>query len=115
MSAAKEKPLTEAEKELIFKLATASLPRRYSEKIKIGMSNEDLSNALQEVLGIFGGSGGPGRPSISFAGSGLRIWGGWHMVNHVTEKPLFAGAATIDMARGIYKITDPNNRQLDLF
>ena len=110
-----DRPLTEADKVMIFKLATASLPRRYGETIKSGMSDEDLSNALQSVLGIFGGSGGPGRPSISFTGSGLRIWGGWHIVNHVTEKPLFAGNATIAMARTIYKIGDPGNKQIDLF
>ena len=111
----KNRPLTEADKVMIFKLATASLPRRYSDAIDAGMSDEYLSNALQSVLGIFGGSGGPGRPSISFAGSGLRIWGGWHIVNHVTEKPLFADKATIAMARTVYKIGDPDNMQMDLF
>ena len=109
------RPLTEADKVMIFKLATASLPRRYSDAINAGMSDEDLSNALQSVLGIFGGSGGPGRPSISFTGSGLRIWGGWHIVNHVTEKPIFAGAATVAMARTVYKIKDPKDDQLALF
>jgi len=110
-----DRALTEADKVMIFKLATASLPRRYREAIKTGMSNEELSNALQSVLGIFGGSGGPGRPSISFTGSGLRIWGGWRTVNHVSEKPLFSGKATIAMARQVYGIKDPNNKQMDLF
>jgi hypothetical protein len=115
MSDDKDQSLTEADKIMIFKLTTASLPRRYGDAIRTGMSDEELSNALHSVLGIFGGSGGPGRPSISFAGSGLRIWGGWHNVNHVTEKPLFAGNATIAMARTVYKINDPGNRQLSLF
>ena len=111
----KDRSLTEADKVMIFKLATASLPRRYGNAIKSGMSDEEVSNALQSVLGIFGGSGGPDRPSISFAGSGLRIWGAWHIVNHVTEKPLFAGQATIGMARTVYKIKDPKDDQLALF
>jgi|GEM_PF-1134061 len=111
----KDQPLTEADKVMIFKLATASLPRRYGDAIEAGMSDEELSNALHSVLGIFGGSCGPGRPSISFAGSGLRIWGGWHIVNHVTEKPLFAGKATVAMARTVYKINDPDNKQMNLF
>ncbi len=107
--------LTEADKVMIFKLATASLPRRYSQAIKTGMSDEELATALQKVLGIFGGSGGPGRPLISFAGPSLRIWGGWHIVNHVQEKPLFTGSATIAMARAVYKISDPKDGQLSLF
>ena len=111
----KDRSLTEADKVMIFKLATASLPRRYGNAIKSGMSDEEVSNALQSVLGIFGGSGGPGRPSISFAGSGLCIWGGWHIVNHVQEKPLFAGKASIAMARTVYKIRDPKNDQLNFF
>ena len=110
-----DRPLSEADRVMIFKLATASLPKRYGEAIKTGMSDEELSNALQSVLGIFGGSGGPDRPSISFAGSGLRIWGAWHIVNHVSEKPLFAGKATIAMARAVYKINDPKDGQLSLF
>jgi hypothetical protein len=111
----KDQPLSEADKVMIFKLATAFLPRRYGDAIETGMTDEDMFKALQSILGIFGGSGGPGRPSISFAGSGLRIWGGWHIVNHVTEKPLFAGKTTIAMARTVYKIKDPKDDQLSLF
>jgi len=33
----------------------------------------------------------------------------------VLEKPLFAGAATIAKAREVYGITDPNDKQLNLF
>ena len=110
-----DRPFTEADKELAFRLATRSLPRRYAEQIKTGMTDAQLEEALKEVLGIFGGSGGPDRPSITFTGSGLRIWGGWHVVNTQTEKPLFAGKRTIAMARQVYGIADPNNNQLDLF
>ena len=55
----------------IFKIATTSLPRRYANEIEAGMTDEELSDALQSVLGIFGGSGGPDRYSITFMGSGL--------------------------------------------
>ncbi len=107
--------LTEADKEWVFRTATASLPHGYATAMQAGMSDAELENALQVVLGNFGGSGGPGQPSIAFTGSGLRIWGGWQTVNHVTEKPLFAGKATIAMARRTYKIADPGKRQMDLF
>jgi hypothetical protein len=115
MAKDKTRPLSESDKIMIFKLATASLPRRHGDAINSGMSDEELSNALHSILGIFGGSGGPDRPSISFAGSSLRFWGGWHTVNHVQEKPLFAGKATIAMARMVYQIKDPDDDQLSLF
>jgi hypothetical protein len=70
---------------------------------------------LRAVFGSFGGSGGPGRPSIAFTGAGLRIWGGWHSVNHVTDKPLFAGMTTIAFARRVYTIADPDKKQMELF
>ena len=74
-----------------------------------------LSLALQSVLGIVGGSGGPNQYNINLAGSGLRIRGGWHVVNHVNEPPLFAGETTIAMARDVYGIKDPSNNQMKLF
>lgn len=109
------KPLTQADKELIFKQATSGLVHWYGKQFKNGMTDEELENALKSALGIFGGSGGPGRPSVSFTGTGLRIWGAWHTVNHIKEKPLFSGKATIAMARQVYGIKDPDNKQMDLF
>ena len=110
-----KRPLTETDKERFFKIATASLSNRCAKEIGGGMTDDQLADALNATLGIFGGSGGPDRPSVSFTGSGLRIWGGWHVVNHVTEKPLFARKTTIAMARRIYDIADPNKKQMELF
>lgn len=109
------RPLTQADREEIFRIATTSLVHRYGDRFAAGMTDDELAAALETALGIFGGSAGPGRPSVTFTGAGLRIWGGWHIVNHVTEKPLFAGSATIAMARTTYAIADPDNKQLDLF
>ncbi len=78
------------------------------------MSDEELKSALERSLGIFRGSGGPNRLSVSFKGSGLRIWGGWHAVNHVKEAPLFSGKATITMGREVYGIPNPDETQLTL-
>ena len=114
MANATIRPLSEADKEMIFRKATASFPRKYVTAIENGMSDVDLETALKSVLGIFGGSGGPDQPSIAYSGSGLRIWGSWNQVNSVLDKPLFAGKQTIAMARQVYAIADPDDAQMRL-
>ena len=109
-----DNPLTNFDKELIFCAATPGLVKRYGQQFITGMTDDELRQALVECLGIFGGSGGPGRPSISYQGSGLKIWGAWSVVNHVQEVPLFAGDATVAMARHVYDIKDPEDQQLRL-
>jgi hypothetical protein len=109
------RPLTTADRLEIFRIATASLVHGHGEQLKSGMTDAELEAALAHVLGIFGGSAGPGKPSVSFAGAGLRIWGSWDGVNHVVEKPLFAGRQTIAMAREVYAIPNPDEKQLKLF
>ena len=106
--------LSKADQELIFREATKGLVHRCGVRFSEGLSDDDLRAALKDCLGIFGGSGGPGRPSVSYCGSGLKIWGGWHVVNHVTSKPLFAGEGTVAMAREVYGISDPDKDQLSL-
>ncbi|MCB1418675.1 MAG: hypothetical protein KDJ74_06615 [Notoacmeibacter sp.] len=111
----RDAPLTETDKEMVFKIATRGLVIHYGDQFKSGMTDIELDNALHRVLGIFGGTGAPGMPSTTFTGAGLRIWGGWRVVNHVTEKPLFSGKATLDKARAVYNIKNPDDKQLDLF
>lgn len=79
------------------------------------MTNAALTSALEQVLGIFGGSCGPGRMELAHQAAGLKIWGGGHLVNHHTEKPLYQGAKTFAMARHIYGICDPDKDQMALF
>ncbi len=106
--------LSEQDRIAVFKLATKGLVHWYHGKFKSGMTDNELKKALEEALGIFGGSGGRKRLSVSHKGAGLCIWGGWHSINHVKEKPLFSGAATIAMAREVYGIADPKSDQLPL-
>ena len=106
--------LSREDKTEIFRLATGSLVHWYGDQFKLGMSDKDLNAALEHCLGIFGGSGAPQQLSVSFKGSDLRIWGGRHIINHVKEPPLFSGKATIAMAREIYGITNPDEKQLSL-
>lgn len=96
-------------------MATRRFAERYANQIAIGMSDKELQQALEDYLGIFGGSGGPDQISIAYQGAGLKIWGAWHGLNHVTDKPLFQGQATTAMARDIYGIADPQSAQLALF
>lgn len=107
----KQRPLSMADKEDVFRQATTGLPRRYACEIEAGMSDPELEAALKQVLGI----GGPDRLSITYRGAGLKIWGSWHVQNHVTEPALFEGATTIRMARVIYRIADPTDEQMVLF
>ena len=109
------RPLTTADRIEVFRIATSGFVLRYADTIAKGMSDTELEAALVATLGSFGGSGGPDRLSVTFTGAGLRIWGGWHVVNHVKEKPLFAGKATIALAREFYGIADPKDQQLKLF
>lgn len=106
--------LTREDKINVFRIATRMFAFCHRQDITNGMTDEVLTQALSTCLGTFGGSAGPGRLSTIHTGSGLRIWGGWHIVNHVTENPLFAGTTTIAMAREVYEIANPSQQQLDL-
>lgn len=115
MARQQDEPLSEAERETIFRIATSGFPDRYADAIRAGMNDEALSDALEAVLGIYGGSGGADRPSVEFTGAGLRIWGGRHFVAHMRDKPLFSGKSTIAMARLTYGVRNPDNPQMELF
>ena len=104
-------PLSHAERAEIFRLATSSLVYHYGDQFADGMTDAEIEFALKRTLGIFGGSGAPGRPSVSYSGNGLRIWGGRKRVNHVLDAPLFEGMTTIAMAREMYAISDPEEPQ----
>ena len=106
--------LSHRDKIEVFRLATRSFADRYKNQIAEGMDDIELDNSLKDYLGIFGGSCSPNRLSILYQGAGLKIWGAWHIVNHVIEKPLFQDNATIAMARENYAISDPQSEQLSL-
>lgn len=109
------RPLSQADKVAAFRAATIGFEHHFGNRFAVGMTDQELAAALEMSLGIFGGSGGPGRMNITFQGAGLKVWASWHIHNHVQEKPLFSGTATIAMARDVYGIPDPANCQLSLF
>ena len=108
------RPLTRAEAEEVFRIATTGFQKRFAAEILAGMADNALEKALKQTLGIFGGSCGPARLDVIYRGSGLKIWGSWVVINHVTTKPLFSGAGTIAMAREVYGIADPSDGQMAL-
>jgi len=112
------RPLTHDEKLWVFRKATngfAGSNERWIERAVRGMTDDELAEALAFELGIMGGSCGPDCISIAFQGAGLKIWASWSHPNIVRDTPIFAGKATIAMAREVYGIPDPSDRQITLF
>lgn len=109
--------LTEADKCDGFIMATQGFSggkARWADRADRGLTDQELADALTFELGIFGGSGGPDRLSLTYQGAGLKIWISWEVHNHVIMKPTFEGKTTIAKARQVYGIEDPTNRQLSL-
>ncbi|WP_156892496.1 hypothetical protein [Salaquimonas pukyongi] len=106
--------LSETERKEVFLIALAGFQKRNAGCITRGMTDPELAELIASHLGIFGGSCGPERMSVIYQGSGLKIWGGRHVVNHCIERPLFQGGATIATAREVFEIGDPENAQLKL-
>ncbi len=88
---------------------------RWKERAEIGLTDEQLSQALRYELGIAGGSGGRDALSIAYEGSGLKIWAGWQNINPYMDQPIFEGQKTVKMARIVFGIADPSDKQMALF
>lgn len=106
--------LTIDEKQEVFKIATSAFKKRYKNQIDKGMTDPELECALKEILGIFGGSCGPDKLSVTYQAAGLKIWGSWEIINPYKIPPLFSGIKTIKMAREIYRIQNRDDNQLAL-
>ena len=113
-----DRELTAEDRLHAFMRATGGYERsaqRWAERARSGLTDEELAKALAYEIGIFGSSCGPGELAITYQGAGLKIWAGWEVFNHVTEKPIFEGRSTIAMAREVYGIRDPSDTQLSFF
>ncbi len=108
------RPLTEADKHAGFLRATASMSGAKQRWAARGLTDAELAEALAYELGIFGGSCGPEILALTYQGAGLKIWISWEVHNHVTMKPTFDGKATLAMARLVFGIQDPADRQRSL-
>ncbi len=87
---------------------------RWEERACRGLTDDELVEAIAAEIGIEGGCGGPDELSVHYRGAGLKIWASWETVNPVQDKPIFAGKQTLVMARQLYRISDPDERQLAL-
>lgn len=108
----------EAERVAGFRKATcgtAGAASRWQERAAKGMSDAELAAALVHEIGIFGGSSSPDGLSLTYQAAGLKIWIGWEIQNTHKQPPVFQGAATVAMARLVYGIKDPADKQLALF
>jgi len=111
--------LTPEDKRLAFIRATRGMSRaveRWADRAAKDMTDEQLAEALQYELGIEGGASATDKvPAYHVKGAGLQIWASWDFPSVHQDKPLFKGAATIAMARQVYGIRNPDDKQMDLF
>jgi hypothetical protein len=110
--------LTEDDRRTGFMLATGGFSRskeRWQERAATGLTDEQLAEALAYEIGEWGGSASPDGLCLTYQRSGLKIWISWEIENTHQTPPVFQGAATIAMARTVYGIRNPADKQLALF
>ena len=111
--------LSSEEKRRTFIRATSGMSgaaERWKERAAKGMSDEQLAAALAYELGIEGGaSSRKDVPAYHVKGAGLQIWISWDFPRCHQEKPTFKGSDTVAMARQVYGIRNPEDKQMDLF
>ena len=110
-----ERPLADADMIAAFKACTRSFPERYRAQIAAGMTDAELARALDEVIGILGGASARTEiPAIAYKGAGLKTWASWDSPD-MRDRPIFAGEATVALARQLYAIPNPSDMQMRLF
>ncbi len=110
--------LSEDNKKEVFIRAVTSMAgakKRWKERAETGLDEQSLYDALRYELGTACGSGCSDRINIAYQGAGLKIWASWQSVNHCIDTPIFEGKHTMAMARLVYSICDPDDRQQKLF
>ena len=102
------KPLTQQDKIEVFKIVTRSI-RHYADQYQKGITDDALKQLLSTVMGIAGGfSGHDHLPSVSYQGSGLKIWASHDGLPLSTQKPFISGNMSLKWARQAYNIPYPN-------
>jgi hypothetical protein len=98
-----------------FRRATCSMdnaPLRWRQRAVTGLTGAQLQAALQYEFGAMGGECGEGW--LEYQGEGLKIWASDGFISR-QDAPTLQGAATMRMARAVYGIADPDERQMGLF
>jgi len=107
--------LTREDVEEAFRRATNSVveaAKRWAARVKSGLTDEELAEALRYELGLMGGSGGRGALCVAYQGAGLKIWAAWDVCS--LAPPVLEGAQTVAFAREYYGIPDPSDEQMKL-
>lgn len=103
----------------VFRKATGGMEGsgdRWAKRATQGMTDDELITALKWEMGEYCGWCGPDSISGCSQKSGLRIWASWNTVSPEREtKPIYLGMSTVRMAREVYGVKDPTDKQMDLF
>lgn len=89
--------------------------QRWHQRSQTGLTDEQLADALKFELGLLGGECGGSVGWLEYQGDGLKIWASETYISRHRDPPTLQGAATLRMARDVYGIRDPEDRQLGLF
>jgi len=110
--------LTQEQIEIAFIRAVTSFSEanaRWQQRAITGLTDEELIEALRYELGEHGGSSGYGNiPSIVYTKAKLRIWIGDNL-NHCTDQATLQEKQTMVMARRVFNISNPDDKQMSLF
>jgi hypothetical protein len=108
--------LTHEDRLHIFRNVFGTLGRRdrFTSRANGAMTDEELRRALEDAMGIEGGSCRQDRPYVHYRRAGLKIWGDWEWASPFRDQPLWQEEATLRMAREVYGIADPNVQQMSL-
>jgi hypothetical protein len=109
-------PLKYADKIRALRLAAESMedaPKRWAERIRTGQTNEQLARALEYEFGQFGGCSRDDI-GVTYQRNGLKIWA-HRCIGGRSRPPILEGQATVRLAREVYGIADPEEKQMGLF
>jgi len=111
-----DETLSDDEKARALRLAAESVEgakTRWAERIASGQTNEQLARALEYEFGEMGGCSSE-NIGVTYQRSGLKIWAD-HCIGSRSRPPILEGAATLRLAREVYGISDPDEKQGRLF
>jgi len=109
-------PLTHADRVRALRLAAESMEgasQRWAERVRTGQTDEQLARALEYEFGALGGCARD-NIGVTYQGSGLKLWAD-RCIGSRSQPPFAEGKATLWLAREVYGIADPEERQLGLF
>jgi hypothetical protein len=86
--------------------------KNYASCPKLALLSRDWSSRTQGVWGFYGDDNGV---NVECEGNAQKIWASHGRPHRHTAVPICAGRATIRLAREVYGIADPDEKQMGLF